>query len=126
MANALPYIAPKTLIVPVPTASVRIRQRGYDHAALLSRHLASTLGGCNWPGAVIRLGQSRQVGASRAQRHVQLKNAFLTRPSGALSGADVLLVDDVVTTGATLEAVALKLKQAGAKTVNAVVFAQKP
>ena len=124
MMDRLPYLPPETLIVPVPTASVRIRQRGYDHAALLAKRIAAQKGLCWLPGAV-RLTQARQVGASRQQRHDQLKEAFMIAKPRLIQGASVLLVDDVLTTGATLETLAKALKQAGAKTVNAVVFAQK-
>lgn len=124
MASALPYLRPDSLIVPVPTASSHIRQRGYDHAELLARQIARRKH-LQWSKAVSRLTQSRQVGASRQQRLTQLKDCFMVSKPGLIKNANVLLIDDVVTTGATLEAVTTALKQAGAKTVNAVVFAQK-
>lgn len=124
MSDRLPYVADKVLIVPVPTATVRIRQRGYDHAALLAQSLARSQNR-QWSRAVTRLTQSRQVGASRRQRMHQLQGAFEVTQPQLVRGADILIVDDVITTGATLEAVSTMLKQAGAKTITAVIFAQK-
>jgi ComF family protein len=111
------------LLVPVPTASSRVRQRGYDQAVLLAKALARQ---ADFPYAslLLRSGQQRQVGASRRQREAQLASAFVVRRAKKIEGARVILVDDVKTTGATLEAAALALKQAGAKSVEAAVFAQ--
>lgn len=124
MNEVLPYFQPNTLIIPVPTATSRMRKRGYDHAALLARNLAcshSLL--CSR--AVTHLTQSRQVGASREQRLRQLKTSLMVIKPEMVKNSEILLVDDVVTTGATLETMAAILKEAGAKTINAVVFAQK-
>lgn len=110
------------LIVPVPTSSKRVRQRGYDQAQLLARELADRLGRRYLP-CLTRVGQQHQVGASRHQRLTQLTGAFRVKSSG-VTGAHILLVDDVLTTGATLQAAARALKAAGAKRVEAIVFAQ--
>ena len=122
MLNSLPYLA-EAVIVPIPTATSRKRQRGYDHTELLARCLAreTRLEVCS---ALGRTGQSRQVGSKRAQRRKQLQNAFHAVRPQDISGKHVLLVEDIVTTGATLEAAAKTLKTAGAKRVSAVVFAQ--
>ena len=122
--ETLPYLPPKTLLVPVPTATSRVRQRGYDQAVLLARQLAQRRH-LNCVRAVTHLSQSRQVGANRNQRLAQLKDVFVVTKPGLIKGMEVLVVDDVVTTGATLEAMARVLKQAGAKSVQAVAFAQK-
>lgn len=121
--NTLPYIK-DALIVPVPTATSRVRQRGYDQVALLAREIGRRRQ-LAWLRAVTRLTQSRQVGANRQKRRSQLQNAFLVTKPVQVKGAQVLLVDDVLTTGATLEMVAEVLNHAGAKSIDAVVFAQK-
>jgi ComF family protein len=111
------------LIVPVPTATSRQRQRGYDQARLLAREVARQV---RLPcvDALARHSQAHQVGAGRQQRRQQLSGAFrVTRPR-LVRGARVILVDDVVTTGATLEAAAAALRQAGAAHIEAVTFAQ--
>lgn len=107
----------------IPTATSRVRQRGYDHAQVLARSL-SRLTGRTHRTALARVGQAHQVGARRAERLRQLQGAFRpVRPQG-FQGKHLILVDDVLTTGATLEAAARELKRAGAKQVSAVVFAQ--
>lgn len=124
MCERLPYLSPATLVIPVPTATSRVRARGYDHAALLARAIARERH-YTWLRAVTHLSQSRQVGSSRQQRLAQLKNDFIVTKLGFIKGRDILIVDDVVTTGATIETMATVLKQAGAKSVNALAFAQK-
>ncbi len=124
--DVLPYLSEDTIVVSVPTASTRVRQRGYDQSALIARHLAS-LRGLQYVPGLVRMGQSRQVGANRKERLQQLKNAFRVsmRRQNELRDAQILLVDDILTTGATLESAAQVLKKAGAKSVVAAVFAQK-
>lgn len=124
MYETLPYLPVNTILVPVPTATSRVRQRGYDQAVLLARSISKHTG-LNMEIVLVRLTQSRQVGADRQKRLKQLEAAFYIKKPKTIKGADILLVDDVVTTGATLEIVARNLKHAGAKSVCAVVFAQK-
>jgi len=123
LAPGLDCLPPNTILTHVPTASSRVRQRGYDHARILARALAAHTA---LPSAVClaRLGQAHQVGASRAGRLRQLEGAFRPVRCEAFRGQHVVLVDDVLTTGATLEVTAYELKRAGAQTVSAVVFAQ--
>ncbi len=110
------------VIVPVPTASRRVRQRGFDQAKLLARQL-SRLTGLRYDDCLRRYGQTEQVGASREQRLLQLKNAFRLKRT-ITPGSHLILVDDVMTTGATLEMAATTLIKAGADRIDGVVFAQ--
>lgn len=116
----LPYFD-DAILVPVPTATSRVRQRGFDHTELLVRELSHLLD-LDKQTILRRLGQSRQVGTKRQQRIKQVAGSF--QPIKPVEGKKILLVDDVLTTGATLEEAARILKQAGAKQVDAVVFAQ--
>jgi ComF family protein len=111
------------VIVPVPTATSRVRLRGYDQAVLISKILARQQA-LDYARAIYRTGQHRQVGASRRQRLYQMKQSFIIGNEKLVKGRHILLVDDVVTTGATLESAAAVLKAAGAKRVEAVVFAR--
>lgn len=115
--------AKNVLIVPVPTATSRVRQRGYDQAKLLAKEL-SQQARLPYANCLIRHGQAHQVGAGREQRMRQLRNAFRVKSSPLIKNAHIILVDDVVTTGATLEIVAKLLMQAGASKIEAITFAQ--
>jgi ComF family protein len=111
------------LVVHAALHSSRRRERGYDQAALLARHAALMLGLPFDPKAMIRTRKTRdQVQLSATERRLNLENAF--RCSGALQGESVLLVDDVFTTGSTLKAAALALREGGAGEITGLVFAR--
>lgn len=114
---------PETVLVPVPTATSRVRQRGYDQSVLLARELSRETG-LGRAQFLRRVGQAHQVGSGRKDRIRHLAHAFRVVRHNRLQGANVLLVDDVITTGATLETAARLLKNAGAARVDAVVFSQ--
>lgn len=120
MAQTLPSFAGEIVIVPVPTATRRVRLRGYDQAVVLAKSIAHQQG-ARVVRLLARLGQAHQVGATRKERLQHLEGAFRVR--GSVSDAHVVLVDDVLTTGATLETAARVLKKAGVKHIDAMVFA---
>ncbi len=109
------------IIVPVPTATRRVRQRGFDQAKLLA-HQLSRRAGLRYVDCLRRRGQTHQVGANREQRLQQLQSAFQLK-RGVPRDSQLILVDDVMTTGATLEAAALVLQAADPRHIDAVVFA---
>lgn len=111
------------LIVPVPTATSRVRQRGYDQATLIAREL-SKLSGLKYARCLARVNQTHQVGSGRSKRIKQLTNAFRITNPHTIKDAHILLIDDVITTGATLESATKTLRLAGAKRIDALVFAQ--
>jgi len=112
------------LVVAVPTATGRVRERGFDHARLLAKKVAAGLE-LEFCPALIRLGQSRQVGAKRSARLAQQADSYIVRAPQRVKARNILLVDDVVTTGATLQAATRALRQAGARHVDALVLAKK-
>jgi ComF family protein len=123
MAFMIKQDVQRPLIIPVPTATSRARQRGYDQAKLLARELARQTR-LPYLDCMSRTGQTHQHGLPRHTRLAQLNAAFRVRRPKAIAGADILLVDDVLTTGATLEAAAATLRAAGANRIEAVVFAR--
>jgi predicted amidophosphoribosyltransferase len=94
--------------------------RGYDQAQVIARELAKRRQ-LAYRQLLSRSGTFRQVGASRESRFSQLKGAFTAKGH---TPSHVLLVDDVLTTGASVESAAKELKRNGAKTVDVAVFAQ--
>jgi ComF family protein len=123
MLRVLPF--DDWLVVPVPTAPSRVRQRGYDQSLLLAREIAMQRDLQLSP-VLARLQNTRQVGANRVQRQKQSTQMFFINDIKQIRGAKVLLVDDVCTTGATLSAAARVLKAAEAARVDAVVAAWRP
>ncbi len=111
------------VVVPVPTATKRVRVRGYDQAKLIARSFAKQRG-LPYLDCLARSGQSHQVGAGRQQRRKQLDGAYRIKTGLSVAGLNLILIDDVLTTGATLESAALCLKSDGAKRVAARVFCQ--
>lgn len=100
-----------------PCSRADKRRRGFDHAELLARGLGARLG-LPARASLERMGRSEdQAGLSGEERRQNLIGAFDARPSSGL----VLLVDDVVTTGATLQACATALREAGATGVEGLV-----
>ena len=124
MAPLLRYVQAKNaVIVPLPTATKRVRMRGYDQSVVLARRLAESTQ-TRWLPCLARLGQAHQVGANRTVRQAHMRGVFRIRRPHLVKGMHVVLVDDVCTTGATLEAAARTLKKAGAASVEALVFSQ--
>lgn len=117
------YVSKGTLLVPVPTATSRVRQRGYDQSVVLCQALARKTGN-PYAKALLRKGHTHQVGASRQQRLSQLSDAYTVIRPKRIRGLRILLIDDVITTGATLESVAAALLTAGATRVDALTFAR--
>ncbi len=123
MANMLQGNHGDTIIMPVPTATTRRRQRGYDQSVLISRRIARITGLPMYQ-YIIRLGQTRQVGSRKTDRMKQLQDAYRVTHLNQIRGKHIIIVDDVLTTGATLESVAKILRGAGASRVDALVFAR--
>ncbi len=112
---------PADVVVAVPLHVARERERGYNQAYLLAREFSREVGLPPMAGTLRRARNTpAQVGLDASQRHANVWGAFLYQaPQGGdgVRGRQVLLVDDVCTTGATLDACSAALKTAGAASV---------
>jgi ComF family protein len=109
-----------TVIIPVPLHRARERARGYNQAELIAARLGRPIAR-----RILRRRKNTlsQTGLSRAQRKRNLAGAFVVH--GSLSGS-VIVVDDVYTTGATMNEIAKTLKRAGAERVEVLTGARVP
>ncbi len=123
IADTLPQLPAEIIVSHVPTANSRVRKRGYDQSKLIAENLCR-LRGWQYQPLLVRTGKSRQVGSGRKERFAHLEKALHLSRNAKVAGRHVLLVDDITTTGATIEAAAKVLKDTGAKTVDVAVFAQ--
>ena len=115
---------PADVIVPVPLHTARLRERGYNQAALLAREMACRVGlALNEQTLVRRRATASQVKLDARQRKENVRDAFRCSDN-ALTGKQVLLIDDVCTTGATLAACAVALHEGGARSVQALTLAR--
>lgn len=115
---------PVEVITTVPLGVVRRKERGYNQANLLACPLALASGKLYRPQALFKVRETRsQVGLTAEQRRENVAEAFRARPR-VVEGRQVLVVDDVLTTGATLEACAAALLQAGAMQVYGLTLAR--
>ena len=122
--NLQSFIKNDYLIVPVPIHISRERQRGFNQSELIARGLSNRLG---MNGAIAlerRKKTESQVGKSREERINNLKDAIVCVDTEIIAGRKILLIDDVVTTGTTLNECAKSLLDGGAKRVDVLVIAR--
>ncbi|EKX58266.1 Competence protein F like protein [Rhodobacter sp. AKP1] len=124
---ARPILRPGTLVVPVPLHWTRLLTRRYNQSALLSAELARQAGLDHCPDALVRGRNTRsQEGRSREGRFENMTGAILPHPRRGrlLKGRPVLILDDVMTSGATLAAATEACQAAGATSVSVAVLAR--
>lgn len=123
LLDVLPVLPPNVVVVPIPTISKHIRQRGYDHTLLIALYFAKKRH-VPMKQLLVRQTTTSQRNSSAQVREQQAKQAFAVK--GAIEpDAIYLLIDDIVTTGATLRHAARVLKQAGAQQVWVAALARQ-
>jgi ComF family protein len=114
------------IIVPVPASKKRLYERGYNQAAILAQTLSIIVNRPYESRALMKIRETRsQVNLTIPERRKNIYGAFIAN-TNKVTGRDILIVDDVTTTGATLNACAEALKKAGAKKVVALTVARAP
>jgi ComF family protein len=114
-------------VVPVPTSKARLRERGYNQAALLASAFARKTDRTAVPDMLLRTRATRtQTALHPGERRANVARAFSVADerAGELQGQHVILVDDVWTTGATALACSQTLLEAGARVVSVATFAR--
>jgi ComF family protein len=125
LADRCPLRVDHDLVVPVPLGLARLRWRGFNQAAMLARVLAARRRRPWHPMALERCRATPpQVGLGRDDRRRNVAGAFAVRDRAAVYGRTILLVDDVLTPGATVEECAKTLRRAGALRVDVVALAR--
>lgn len=112
------------LVVPIPLSNRRLRDRGFNQAALLAREISGRMN-IKFDGSIlVKVADTpSQTGLARAAREINLKDAFKVVNGAPLQGKNILIVDDVLTTGSTMSAAAAEIKQAGAAQVCVITAA---
>ena len=123
-AKAEPAMAGAELILPVPLTPARLEERGFNQALLLARHAGRRLGLPVYEGTLLRKGvQLTQTALSREERRANVRGAFYVVRPGDIAGKNLILVDDVFTTGATADECARALLRSGARRVDVLTVA---
>ena len=118
-------LAEADCLAPVPLHPLRLWRRRFNQAAMLAREVSRATGKPCDVGVLLRVKATQsQVGLSRAQRAENVQGAFKVAQGAAVKGLNVVLVDDVLTSGATANAASRALVRAGAKRVDVLVFAR--
>ncbi len=113
------------LVMPVPLHTKRLRQRGFNQSLLLARYVADALHAELAYLSLVRIKFTQpQTGLKKKERRKNVSKAFEVKSSDSIKGRNILLVDDVATTGSTLNECARVLKKAGCREVFAVVLAR--
>ena len=119
-----PAIDAATLVLPMPLYPMRLRERGFNQALELARHLAPHKTRAHT--LLRRSDSAHQVGASRQERLDHVRDVFWVAPEhvSAVRGQRVVLVDDVMTTGASMYEAARALRLVGAAHITGLVLAR--
>lgn len=113
-------------IVPVPLFTKRKSSRGFNQSSLIAKHLARSLGLNLREDIIFRIRDTKkQTGLSLDERMANVKNAFQANDNSEIKGKSILILDDVMTTGSTIQECARVLKEAGASETRFLTIARQ-
>lgn len=125
LGKSLEAFKENSVIIPVPSDIKKIKRRGYNPSEELAKRLSEKL---QLPMVLDNLAKIKQTAPqmelSKEKRFQNLKNAFTVKNSGEIAGKKIFLIDDVYTTGSTMEECATVLRRSGAKQVWGIVIAR--
>ncbi len=119
-----PILKNADYLVPIPLHRAKIRERGYNQSEILAQRIGENTGREFYPCLCRRKNTKSQTCLSTEERFKNIADAFAFRKGFDVSGKNLILVDDVTTSGATLSAAAEVLKENGAKEVYGLVIAK--
>ncbi len=112
------------MVIPVPLYKYRLRQREFNQSALLAKYTAKNTVTSLLVNCLVKVKDTMpQVGLSSRERRRNIRNAFGIEKKELIKGKDILLVDDVITTGATVRECSRTLKKAGAGDIYVIALA---
>ena len=112
------------LLVPVPLGKNRLRERGYNQSSMLTRPISEEFGVLSVDALAKKKSTPPQSELKRESRLINLKGAFEMRPDISVNGKNILIIDDVFTTGSTINECASVLKDAGAGRIYSLTLAR--
>ena len=127
LSHVLPYVSDIDAIIPVPLHKSRLRERGYNQSAIIAKHVSSILRKpCLFDCLIRKYNTPKQMSLSKKMRTSNIRGAFTVPKTKAtsFSGLKILLVDDIITTGATIRECARIIKTYNALTVSALAIAR--
>ncbi len=124
--DIVPVLPSDTVVIPVPTRRGAVRKRGYDHVLVMAKRIAASQGLDLYTDIRRAGGVIQHNIETRKEREQQIKGVFYLQRSPRLLSKTALIVDDVITTGATLREIATVLRKAGVENIYAVALARTP
>jgi competence protein ComFC len=123
LLDVLPDLPSDTVIIPIPTVTGHVRERGYDHMLLIARYITRRRN-LKFKQLLLRATNTKQRQSSAEKRDIQAKQAFVL--NGKIDvNTPYLLIDDVFTTGSTIKYASKILRDAGAKHVWVAIIARQ-
>lgn len=111
-------------VLPVPLYETRLRKREFNQSALIAKYMAEGLGSKLILDSLVKIRDTKaQVGLNSKERRKNMRNAFGIKNRELIEGKQILLIDDVATTGATIRECSRVLKKAGAGSVHVITLA---